>query len=179
MCETSNDSIRAGNLGSSRVSCISSSTRFMSGLSTRKRCSKASFAFFSTRSIISRFSPRCGARICTRLPLRSLFQNVGQLRVASFQQHAHVAHSFLIFFRCAQTLDAWAETAFDVILQTRARRLAVNLDVTGAQLKSAIDEIDCFARHRCRQKWAKVKRAVVLNPARDHTFRKRLVDGEL
>src|SRR6266699_1934603 len=46
MCEISNDSIRAGNRGSSKVSCISSSTRFMSGLSTRKRCAKASFSFY-------------------------------------------------------------------------------------------------------------------------------------
>ena len=109
----------------------------------------------------------------------ALFQNVGQFRVAALQEHAYVAHCFLIFRGCAQTLDARPETAFDVVFQTRPGRLAVNFDVASAQLKSAIDQVDCLARHRCRQKWPKVKRAVVLNAARNHAFGKGLVDGEL
>src|SRR5207253_1373453 len=94
-------------------------------------------------------------------------------------QHAHVTHGFLIFFRRAQTLDARAQTAFDVILKTRPRRFAIDFNVAGAQLKRAIDQIDCLASHRRWQKWSKVKRAVVLNPPGDHALWKRLVDGEL
>ena len=64
---------------------------------------------------------------------------IRQLGVAAFEQHAHIAHGFLIFRRRAQTLDARAETAFDVILETRPRRFAVDFNVAGAQLKSAVD----------------------------------------
>ena len=50
MFEMSNDSIRSGKYDSSSSSCSSSSTFCESGFSTRKRCSKAIFAFVSTSS---------------------------------------------------------------------------------------------------------------------------------
>ena len=80
------------------------------------------------------------AAIATALLLAWLFVFAGIVQlVYAFQQHAHVTHSLLIFFRRAQSLDARAETAFDVILQARARRFAVNFNVAGAELKSSID----------------------------------------
>src|SRR5205809_333026 len=106
----------------------------------------------------------------------SRFKFVGQFRVATLQQHAHVAHGLLIFFRRAQTLNARPETAFDVVFQTRTRRFAIDLNVAGTQLKGAIDQIDRATRHRGRQKRTKIKRAVVLDPASDHAFWKRFVD---
>ena len=122
-----------------------------------------------------------GGHLVTHLSrrlLHALFQRVGEFRVSSFEQQAHVAHRFLILFRRAQSFDARAETALDVILKTRPRRLAVDFDVAGAQLKSAIDYVDRSARHAGRQKRSKVKRAVFLNAARDHRFGKRLVDRQ-
>ena len=109
----------------------------------------------------------------------SRFKLVGQFRVATLEQHAHVTHGFLIFFRRAQTLDARPETTLDVIFQTWPRRFAVYFDVAGTKLKSAIDQINRSTRHRGRQKRTKMKRPIILNPASDHAFWKRLVDGEL
>ncbi len=94
------------------------------------------------------------------------------------KQEPHVAHRFLILLRSAQSLDAWAKAAFDVILQTRARRLAIDFDIAGAKLKRSVDYIDRFPRHAGRQEWTKVKRAVLLNAPSDYSFRKRLVDRE-
>src|SRR6185436_5804753 len=88
------------------------------------------------------------------------------------------AHRFLILFGRAETFDAWSETAFDVILEARARRLAVDLDVAGAQLKRAIDEIDSASRQTRRQKRTEVQCTVALNAARDDDFRKRFVDRQ-
>jgi hypothetical protein len=51
----------------------------------------------------------------------------------------HVAYRFLIFLRRAQSFDAWPKTSLDVILQARSRRLAVDFNVAGAQLKCAVD----------------------------------------
>ena len=109
----------------------------------------------------------------------ALFELVGQLFVSSFQQQSHVAHRFLILFRSTQSLDARTKAAFDVILETRPRRLAVDLDVASAQLKCSVDQIDRPSRETCGQEWTKIERAVALNAASDYDFRKRLVDREL
>src|SRR5262249_56198460 len=104
---------------------------------------------------------------------------VGSWRgVAGLQEDAHITHGFLILLRRAKALDAWAETAFDVILQTRPRRLAINLNVAGAQLKRAIDDIDGATGHRRRQERSKIERAVVLNSPRDYALGKRFVDSK-
>jgi hypothetical protein len=108
-----------------------------------------------------------------------LFQDAGQFRVATFEQHAHIAHGFLIFFGSAQSLDAWTETAFDVIFQTRARRLAIDFNVAGAQLKRAVNQINCAAGHCRGQERPEIKGAIVLNAPGDYTFRKWLVDSQL
>ncbi len=84
----SNDSMRAGKRGSSRTSCNSSSTRSMSGFKTRKRCSKAICAFFSTSSIISRFSPALRVEDAHAPPL-ALRQSLLQ-QLAVFEVHGHV-----------------------------------------------------------------------------------------
>ena len=68
----------------------------------------------------------------------SSFQNSREFRVAAFQKHAHVAHGFLILCRRAQTLDAGAQTAFDVILQAWPRRAAIDFNVAGAQLEGPV-----------------------------------------
>src|SRR5262249_9449517 len=91
----------------------------------------------------------------------------------------YVAHGFLILFRRAQPLDAWAKATFDVILETRPRRFAVDLDIAGTQLKRAVDQVDGSPRETRRQKRSEVKRSVFLQAPRDHDFRKRLVDREL
>src|SRR6266446_5999179 len=88
----------------------------------------------------------------------------------SFQQQTNIAYGLLILSRRAQPFDAGPETTFDVILQTRTRRFAVNLDITGAQLKCAIDQINSFARQAGWQKRSKVKRAVALNATGDYDF---------
>ena len=48
----------------------------------------------------------------------------------------------LILFGRAQAFDAGAEAALDVVFETRARVLAVNLDVAGAELERAVDEVN-------------------------------------
>ena len=109
----------------------------------------------------------------------ALFQRVGEFGVAAFEQQAHVAYGFLILSRRAQPFDTWSKTTLDVILQTGARRLAVDVNVAGAQLKSPIDQVDGFSRQAGRQKGAEVERAVFLNAARNHDLRKGLVNGQL
>ena len=109
----------------------------------------------------------------------SLLKSGMRVRVASFEQQSHVAHSFLVLFRSAKPFDAGTKAAFDVILQTRPRRFAVDLDVAGAQLERSIDYIDRFACKTCRQKGSEIKCAIALDATRDHHFRKRLVDGQL
>src|SRR4029079_2308097 len=57
---------------------------------------------------------------------------VREFFLASFKQQSYVPHSFLILFRRAQSLDARAEAAFDVILETRSRRFTIDLDIARA-----------------------------------------------
>jgi hypothetical protein len=66
-----------------------------------------------------------------------------------------------------------------VILETRPRRLAVDLDIAGAQLKRAVDQIDRPARQTCRQKRSEIECAIALNAACDDDLRKWFVDRQL
>ena len=66
-----------------------------------------------------------------------------------------------------------------MVFKTRARRLAIDFYVAGAKLKSPVDYVDGSPSHTGGQDGPEVERAVLLNPARDNGFGKRLVDGQL
>jgi hypothetical protein len=66
-----------------------------------------------------------------------------------------------------------------VVFETRARELAVNLDVAGAELERAVDEVNRAPREGSRQVRPEVERAVALDAPRDHHARERLVDRQL
>jgi hypothetical protein len=103
---------------------------------------------------------------------------VGQLAVPAFEKHPHVAHRLGVLVRRAEALDARAEATLDVVFEAGARELAVDLDVAGAQLEGAVDEIDGTAREARGQERPEVERAVALDAARDHHAREGLVDRQ-
>src|SRR6266545_2137601 len=66
-------------------------------------------------------------------------QSIGKLFVSAFQQESHITHRFLVLRGRAEAFDAWPKTTFDVIFETGTRRLPVDLNVAGSELKSSID----------------------------------------
>ena len=61
--------------------------------------------------------------------------------IFAFEQNLHIACGFLIFILCAQSLDARPEAPLEMILETRTRQLAIDIDLACAKLERAIDEI--------------------------------------
>ena len=106
------------------------------------------------------------------------FERLGEFLVLALEQRFDVDGGLLIFVLRAEALYARAEAAFEGILETRTRQLAVELDVAGAQLKGAVDEVQRISRERGRQERAILIRSIADDAARDHDLWERLV-GQL
>src|SRR5690606_11864356 len=75
----------------------------------------------------------------------------------------------------AEPFDTRAETAFEVIFEAGPRQFSVDLDIAGAKLESAVDEVECFPRRIPRQERAVVVAAVADDVERENYFWDRFV----
>ena len=54
----------------------------------------------------------------------ALFEAFDQVMALAIEEEAHIAHGFRVLLVGGETCDAWAEAAFNVVLQTGARMIA-------------------------------------------------------
>ena len=59
-----------------------------------------------------------------------------------FEKQLHVAHRFLVDLRRRQVFHARSQAALDVVLQTRPRMIARQIDLARRNQKVAMDQID-------------------------------------
>ncbi len=83
--------------------------------------------------------------------LHALFQRFAQLSSSPFKKHLGIAHGFAICLRGCQTLDTWAKTALDVVLQAGTRVIAREVHFAAGNEKAAVDQINDAMRQIARE----------------------------
>ncbi len=76
-----------------------------------------------------------------RILPHSFLERTGKFLVSALEQYSNIRRGLSVFALRTEAFDAWAETAFQVIFETRARQLAVDLDLACPKLECAIDQI--------------------------------------
>ena len=111
--------------------------------------------------------------------LHTRTQRTSQIRRTPFQKHFHVAHSFLIGLRSGQILNAGSQTAFDVVLQTRARVKSCQVHLARGDQKMPVDQVRDAIRKIRGKVWAIVLAAIFAQPPRHIHPRPALAQGQL
>ena len=106
-------------------------------------------------------------------------QTFDQIIVAAFEKKFYVLDGFLILLKRGETLSARTEASMDVVLQTRPRPPAVNLNVAIANEEIALDQLQSFPGQTRREKRTEVCSAFSANPPGDNRSRKGFIDGQL
>ena len=92
----------------------------------------------------------------------ALHEGLLEIGVAAFEEKLHVADGFGVSAFGGETGDAGAKAAPDVVLETGARVVAVEIDIAGRDQKVAMDEIDDAVGEVRREKGAVVFGFVLL-----------------
>src|SRR5579863_10772813 len=101
-----------------------------------------------------------------------------QVRWTAFEKQLHIAHRFLISLRRGQFLHARAQTALDVVLQTRARVKTGEIDFAGGDQEISMNEIENAVRQIGREVRAVVGAAVLAQAAGDVDARRALSQSQ-
>ncbi len=109
----------------------------------------------------------------------ALAQGTQQVGGPAFEKHFHVAHRFLVDLRCGQSFHAGSLTTFDVVLQTRTRVIAREVNLAGRNHEVPVDQVHDAIRQVCRKIRTVVGAAILAQTPRDIHAGKALAQGEL
>ena len=99
--------------------------------------------------------------------------------MSAFQQQARVTHGARVNLRRSQSLDAGAQAAMNVVLQTGAGVIAGEIDLATGNQEATVDQFDDAPGQAAGEVGAKVGGAVFQQSAGDKNFREAVAHGEL
>src|SRR6185437_14878005 len=102
-----------------------------------------------------------------------------QLGLLAFKEELCIAHGVAIRLRRREAFHAGAEAAMNVVLQARARMIAVEIDLATRQQEAAMDELDYAISEIARKIGAVIGGAILAQAAGDKDLWVALMQREL
>jgi len=98
---------------------------------------------------------------------------------AAFEEESRVVDGLGVGFAGGEVLDAGAEAAADVVLETRAGVVAGEIDLAAGQKEAAMDEVDDAVGEVAGEVGSVIGAAVAAQTAGDENFGPAVAEGEL